>query len=391
MIIGVPKEIKSDEDRVALTPAGVQAFNAEGHKVLVQEGAGLGSGITDEIYESAGAELVADPSQIYQRAEMILKVKEPLPQEYPLLRENQILLTYLHLASEPELTRVLIDKRVTAVAYETIQLDSGILPLLTPMSEIAGKMAVQVGAYFLEKPCGGKGILLGGVPGVPAADVVIIGAGTVGSSAAKVAVGMGAQVTIIDRNIDRLRYLDDLYRGRIKTLASNQFNIEQSVRYADLLIGAVLVVGAKAPKLVTEEMVKQMKTGSVVVDVAVDQGGSIETIDRVTTHSNPIYEKYGVIHYAVANMPGAVARTSTFALTNATLPYALELANRGFLKAVMGNRALARGVNTYKGKITCRAVGESLNINSCELGEMIRSDAALSFSKRFQVSQGTVL
>lgn len=371
MLIGVPREIKSNEDRVAVTPAGVQALNAAGHNVLIEAGAGLGSGITDEAYVSAGAELVATPAEIFQRAEMIMKVKEPLPQEYPLLREDQILFTYLHLASEPALTAALIEKKVIGIAYETIQLDSGVLPLLTPMSEVAGKMAVQIGAHFLEKPCGGKGILLGGVPGVPAADVVIIGAGTVGISAAKVAIGMGAQVTLIDRSADRLRYLDDLYGGRINTLASNQFNIEQSVRYADLLIGAVLVVGARAPKLVTEEMVKQMKPGSVIVDVAIDQGGSIETIDRVTTHSNPVYEKYGVIHYAVANMPGAVARTSTFALTNATLPYALELANRGYLNAVLNNRALARGVNTYKGKLTCRAVGESLDIDSCELSEVL--------------------
>ncbi|HOV80413.1 MAG TPA: alanine dehydrogenase [Bacillota bacterium] len=384
MIIGVPKEVKQDEDRVALTPAGVQAFKTDGHEVLIQTGAGLGSGICDEAFSAAGAELVGDPAEIFQRANMILKVKEPLPQEFGLLKEEQMLFAYLHLASEPELAKVLIEKKITAIAYETIELDSGVLPLLTPMSEIAGKMAVQVGAYFLEKPCGGKGVLLGGVPGVAAADVVIIGAGTVGSNAAKVAVGMGAQVTIIDKNLNRLRYLDDLYRGRVKTLASNQFNIEQSVRYADLLIGAVLVVGAKAPKLVTEEMVKQMKTGSVIVDVDVDQGGSIETIDRATTHSNPVYEKYGVIHYAVANMPGAVARTSTFAFTNATLPYAVQLANRGFIKAVTGNRALARGVNAYKGKITCRAVGESLGMESCDLGEMIRSDAARSFIKRFE-------
>lgn len=371
MLIGVPKEIKSNEDRVAVTPAGVQALTAAGHSILIEVGAGLGSGIADEAYMSAGAEIVAAPAEIFRRAEMIMKVKEPLPQEYPLLREDQILFTYLHLASEPALTAALIEKKVIGIAYETIQLDNGVLPLLIPMSEVAGKMAVQIGAHFLEKPCGGKGILLGGVPGVPAADVVIIGAGTVGASAAKVAVGMGAQVTIVDRSADRLRYLDDLYGGRINTLASNQFNIEQSVRYADLLIGAVLVVGARAPKLVTEEMVKQMKPGSVIVDVAIDQGGSIETIDRVTTHSNPVYEKHGVIHYAVANMPGAVARTSTFALTNATLPYALELANRGYLNAVLNNRALARGVNTYKGKLTCSAVGESLNIDFCELSEVL--------------------
>ena len=372
MLVGVPKEIKADEDRVAITPAGVQAMVMAGHRVVIEAGAGLGSGITDESYLTAGAELAASPAEVYRRAEMVIKVKEPLAAEYDLLREDQILFTYLHLAREPELTEALLKQKVLAVAYETIQMDNGMLPLLTPMSEVAGKMAVQIGAHFLEKPNGGKGILLGGVPGVPAADVVIIGAGTVGTSALKVAAGMGAQVTLVDRNAERLRYLDDLYGGRIKTLASNSFNIELSVRYADLLIGAVLVVGAKAPKLVTGEMVMQMKPGSVIVDVAIDQGGSVETIDRVTTHSNPIYEKHGVVHYAVANMPGAVARTSTFALTNATLPYALELAGRGFKNAVERNPALARGVNTYRGRLTCQAVGESINIGACDLADVLR-------------------
>lgn len=371
MIIGVPKEIKINEDRVAITPAGVQTFTGAGHKVLIEEKAGLGSGITDEAYISSGAELVASATEVFKRADMIMKVKEPLSSEYQLLIEGQILFTYLHLAREPELTAALTKNKVTAVAYETIQLDNGILPLLTPMSEIAGKMAVQVGAHFLEKPYGGKGILLGGVPGVAAADVVIIGAGSVGASALKVAVGMGAQVTIIDQNAERLRYLDDLYGGRINTLVSNQFNIRQSVRYADLLIGAVLVVGAKAPKLVSEEMVKEMKPGSVIVDVSVDQGGSIETIDRVTTHNNPVYIKYNVLHYAVANMPGAVARTSTFALTNATLPYALELANKGFYEAVKNNNALSRGVNTYKGNLTCAAVGESLKKDYIKIADLL--------------------
>jgi len=371
VIIGVPKEIKINEDRVAITPAGVQAFIGAGHKVLIEEKAGLGSGITDEMYISSGAEMVATPREVYKQADMILKVKEPLTCEFRLLRKGQILFTYLHLAREPELTAALLRGKVTAIAYETIQLDNGVLPLLTPMSEIAGKMAVQVGAHFLEKPSGGKGILLGGVPGVAAADVVIIGAGSVGASAAKVATGMGAQVTIIDQNAERLRYLDDLYGGRITTLVSNQYNIRQSVRYADLLIGAVLVVGAKAPKLVSEEMVKEMKPGSVIVDVSIDQGGSIETIDRVTTHDDPVYVKHNVIHYAVANMPGAVARTSTFALTNAHLPYALELANNGFSEAVRNNSALMRGVNTYKGHLTCQAVGESLNINFHKLTDLL--------------------
>jgi alanine dehydrogenase len=372
LILGVPKETKSNEDRVAVTPAGVQALTKAGHKLLIETGAGLGSGISDEDFVSAGADMHTATSEIYSWSDILLKVKEPLFHEYAMLREGQVVFTYLHLAREPELTSVLVEKKVIAIAYETIQLDNGTLPLLIPMSEVAGRMAVQVGSHFLEKPYGGRGILLGGVPGVPAADVVVIGAGTVGANAVKIAVGMGAQVTVIDRSEDRLRYLDDLYGGRIKTVVSNQFYIEQAVRYADLLIGAVLVVGAKAPKLVTEEMVKKMKPGSVIVDVSIDQGGSIETMDRVTTHSDPVYERHGVIHYSVANMPGAVARTSTFALTNATLPYALELANKGYLKAILDNRALARGVNVYKGKITCRAVGESLNMDSCELDEILR-------------------
>lgn len=371
MIIGVPKEIKTNEERVAITPAGVQAFVSAGHKVLIEQQAGLGSGITDEMYMASGAELVVTPQEIYQRAEMVLKVKEPVNGECALLRAGQILFTYLHLAREPELAVTLLARKITAIAYETIQLDNGMLPLLTPMSEIAGKMAVQVGAHFLEKPYGGKGILLGRVPGVAAADVVILGAGSVGASAAKVASGMGAQVTILDQNTERLRYLDDLYGGRINTLAANPYNIRQSVRYADLLIGAVLMVGAKAPKLVSEEMVKEMKPGAVIVDVSVDQGGSIETIDTVTTHDDPVYIKHNVVHYAVANMPGAVARTSTFALTNATLPYALELANKGFAAAVLDNSALRRGVNTYNGYLTCRAVGESLHMDYRELADLL--------------------
>lgn len=375
MIVGIPKEHKIHEDRVAITPAGVQALIGAGHRVLIETGAGLGSGISDETFRAAGAEIQTGYPQVYEESELILKVKEPLPQEYPLLREGQVLFTYLHLAREPELTNVLVKKKVIAIAYETVQLDSGILPLLMPMSEIAGRMAVQIGAHFLEKPCGGRGILLGGVPGVPAADVVIIGAGTVGANAARIAVGMGAQVTIIDRSTERLAGLDDIYGNKIKTLISNQCNIERSVSYADLLIGAVLIAGAKTPKLVSEDFVKQMKTGAVIIDVAVDQGGSIETIDRLTTHSDPVYEKYGVIHYAVANMPGAVARTSSFTLTNATLPYVLELANKGFSQAVLDNRALARGVNIYKGSITCRAVGESLNLEYCELGRVLARQA----------------
>lgn len=371
MLVGIPKEIKNNENRVAITPAGVAALVRAGHQVIIENEAGIGSGITNQDYITAGASILDSPQEVFGRADMIMKVKEPLAPEYDLLREGQILFTYLHLAPEPELTRALLKKKVVGIAYETIQLDNGSLPLLTPMSEVAGRMAVQVGAQYLEKPKGGKGILLGGVPGVPAADVVIIGGGVVGTNAAKIAIGMGAQVTIIDKSADRLRYLDDLWGGRVTTLISNSFNIERAVRYADLLVGAVLVPGAKAPHLVTEEMVKQMKPGSVIVDVAIDQGGSVETIDRVTTHSNPVYEKHGVIHYAVANMPGAVARTSTYALTNATLPYALELAGKGYEQAVRENRALAKGVNTLKGKLTYAAVAEALNLPYTPLEEVL--------------------
>lgn len=371
MIIGVPKEIKNNENRVAITPAGVAAFIKAGHRVLIQDQAGAGSGISNGDYVQAGAEIVSPAEEIFARADMIMKVKEPLPQEYGLFKEGQILFTYLHLAPEPELTKALLNKKVVGIAYETIQLDNGALPLLTPMSEVAGRMAIQVGAQFLEKPKGGKGILLGGVPGVPAADVVIIGGGVVGTNAAKMAIGMGAQVTIIDKSAERLRYLDDIFCGRIKTLMSNSYNIERAVKFADLLVGAVLVPGAKAPHLVTEEMVRQMKPGSVIVDVAIDQGGSIATIDRVTTHDDPTYVKHSVVHYAVANMPGAVARTSTYALTNVTLCYALEIANKGYLQAIKENKALALGVNVIGGKLTYEAVAEALNLEYTPLAEVI--------------------
>jgi len=369
MIIGVPREIKPNEGRVAITPAGVQSLVKRGHKVIIENDAGLGSGITDESYSAAGAAM-ASKENVFNEAEMVVKVKEPLPEEYNFFNKGQVLFTYLHLAREPELTKMLLDREVVGIAYETIQLDNGSLPLLTPMSEVAGRMSVQIGARFLEKPQGGRGVLMGGVPGVPSADVVIIGGGVVGTNAAKMAIGMGAQVTIIDRNADRLRYLDDIFGARIKTLMSNSFNIESAVRFADLLIGGVLVPGAKAPHLVTEEMVKQMKPGSVIVDVAIDQGGSVETIDRVTTHSNPVYEKHGVIHYAVANIPGAVARTSTFALTNATLPYVVELAEKGYRAAVAGNQALAKGVNTLGGKVICSPVAEAHGLSHCRLEEI---------------------
>lgn len=371
MIIGVPKEIKNNENRVAIVPAGVAAFVNSGHRVLIQDQAGAGSGISNEDYIQAGAGIASSAEEVFAGADMIMKVKEPLPREYGLIREGQIIFTFLHLAPEPDLTRLLLDKKVAGIAYETIQLDNGTLPLLTPMSEVAGRMSIQIGARFLEKPSGGKGILLGGVPGVPAADVVVIGGGVVGANAAKMAMGMGAQVTIIDRSADRLRYLDDIFGGRVKTLMSNSYNIERAVRFADLLVGAVLVPGAKAPHLVTEEMVKQMKPGSVIVDVAIDQGGSIETIDRVTTHDDPVYERHGVVHYAVANMPGAVARTSTYALTNVTLGYALEIADKGCRRAIKENRALAMGVNVMDGRLTYKAVADALNLEYTPLSQVV--------------------
>ncbi|HHY34133.1 MAG TPA: alanine dehydrogenase [Firmicutes bacterium] len=371
MKIGVPKEIKPDENRVSVTPAGVVAFTKAGHQVLVEASAGVGSGFTDEDYRRAGATILPGPREVYEQADMIIKVKEPLPPEYDLMREGQILFTYLHLAPEPELTRVLANRKVDAVAYETVETRDRTLPLLTPMSEIAGRMSVQIGAHFLEKRHGGRGVLLGGVPGVPPANVVIIGGGTVGTNAAKIAVGMGAHVTILDINLDRLRYLDDIFGGRIHTVASNAFNIAQAVEEADLVVGAVLIPGARAPRLVTEEMVKKMKPGSVIVDVAIDQGGCVETMDRITSHSDPVFVKHGVVHYSVPNIPGAVPRTSTFALTNATLPYALELANKGFARAVRENAALAKGVNVTRGKITYKAVAEAHGLPYTPLEEVL--------------------
>lgn len=362
MIIGVPKEIKDNENRVALTPGSVETIVKSGHQVLIEKDAGLGSQIENKEYENAGAQILNSPEEIYQKAEMIVKVKEPLPAEYDLLREKQILFTFLHLAAETKVAEVLLEKKVTAIAYETVQLPDGSLPILAPMSEVAGKVAVQIGAQYLQKNHGGKGMLLGGVPGVLPADVVIVGGGTVGTNAAKVAVGMGARVTIIDINAARLRYLDDVFQGKINTLASNSYNIASAVKDADFLIGAVLVPGARAPKIVTREMVRNMKPMSLVLDVAIDQGGCIETIDRFTTHSNPTYISEGVIHYAVPNLPGVVPRTSTFALNNATLPYVLKLANKGFEKAIQDDPSLAKGVNCLNGKVTQKQVAESLNL-----------------------------
>lgn len=371
MIIGIPKEIKNWENRVSLIPAGAKALVDKGHTVLVQSTAGLGSGFDDEEYIRVGAKIVDTAEEVFAKSEMIIKVKEPQESEYPLLREGQLLFTYLHLAVEPKLTKALLKNKVNSVAYETIQTEKGELPLLTPMSEIAGRMAVQIGASFLEKPHGGRGVLLGGVPGVTPAAVVIIGGGVVGLNAAKIAYGMGASVTVLDLNLNRLRYFDDIFNGKIKTLMSNSFNIEECAKYADLLIGAVLIPGAKAPHLVTEEVVKKMKKGSVIVDVAIDQGGIFETIDRVTTHENPVYEKHGVMHYSVANIPGAVARTSTIALTNATLPYALKLANQGFTKAIKSSDELAKGVNTCQGSLVSKAVADSLGMPHTELSMLI--------------------
>lgn len=377
MIIGVPKEIKNNENRVALTPAGAKALTEAGHSVLVENNAGLGSGMSNEEFVAAGSKIINSADEIFNSADMIVKVKEPQPSEYAFFKSGQILFTYLHLAPEPELTHVLLGRRVTGVAYETIQLEDRSLPLLTPMSEVAGRMSVQVGARFLERHDHGRGMLLGGVPGVPAAHVVILGGGTVGMNAAKIAIGMGAHVTIIDKNADKLRYLDNIFGSRISTLMSNSYNIAAAVRDADLLIGAVLIPGAKAPHLVTEEMVKTMQPGAVIVDVAIDQGGSIETVDHVTTHDDPVYEKYGVIHYSVANMPGAVARTSTFALTNATLPYILEIAKKGLKVAMLENPALAKGLNTFSGHLVYPTVAEALKLEYIPLEKIISKWEAL--------------
>jgi len=370
MKIGLPKEIKDNEYRVGLTPAGVRAFSDAGHKVFVQKSAGEGSGFDDALYIKAGATILETADDVWGEGDMIVKVKEPIAPEYPRMREDQLLFTYLHLAPEPELTRQLLERKVSGVAYETITDKQGRLPLLTPMSEVAGRMSVQVGATYLEKMNGGKGILLGGVPGVPAGRVAIIGGGVVGTEAAKMAIGLGAHVTIIDRNLDRLRYLDDIFLSKVSTLASSRYQIHEAISHADLVIGAVLVVGAAAPKLVTRDMLPDIPKGAVLVDVAVDQGGCFETT-HATTHSNPTYYEEGVLHYCVANMPGAVPRTSTFALTNATLPYALDLANKGFLKAISEDVGLKEGVNTYAGKLTYEAVAISQGLEYTPLDSIL--------------------
>jgi alanine dehydrogenase len=359
--IGVPKEIKNNENRVAMTPAGVVNLTKFGHEVFIETGAGLGSGFTDEDYFNAGGKIVETAEEAWSM-DMVMKVKEPLPSEYSYFREGLILFTYLHLAPEPELTKALIDKKVVGIAYETVQTANGALPLLTPMSEVAGRMSAQIGAQFLEKVYGGQGILLSGVPGVGRGTVTIVGGGVAGTNAAKMAIGLGAKVTIIDLNPDRLRQLDDIFGSDVTTLMSNPYNIAEAVKESDLVIGAVLIPGAKAPKLVSEDMIKSMKPGSVVVDIAIDQGGIFETTDRITTHDNPTYIKHGVVHYAVANMPGAVPRTSTMALTNVTVPYAVQIANKGYKQASLDNEALLKGINTLNGFVTYQAVAEAHNL-----------------------------
>jgi len=362
MIIGIPKEIKKNENRISCLPAGVMAFVEAGHTVYVETNAGVGSGFSDEEYQKAGAVIVGSAKEVFDAADMIYKVKEPLEPEYGLLREGQILFTYLHLAPDTEQVNALIDSKCIAIAYETVQLEDNSLPLLAPMSAIAGRMSVQVGAYMLQKINNGSGVLLGGVPGVAPGHVAVLGGGVVGLNAAKMAVGLGARVTILETSLERMNYIQDIMSSHVITLMSNSYTIAKTVADADLVIGAVLVPGAKAPKIVSEDMIKSMRPGSVVVDVAIDQGGSIDTIDRLTSHDNPYYIKHDIVHYSVPNMPGAVPRTSSFALSNATLPYALQIANKGLEEALKSNLALHKGLNVYMGKITNEAVAEAQNL-----------------------------
>ena len=362
MIIGIPKEIKNNENRVSLSPSGVHALVEQGHTVIVEKSAGLGSYFEDVDYTEAGASIVNEQAEVWN-VDMVMKVKEPLEEEFQYFKEGLILFTYLHLANEEKLTRALLENKVVGIAYETVQLPDRTLPLLTPMSEVAGRMSAQIGAEFLQKYKGGMGILLGGVPGVSKGRVSIIGGGQAGTNAAKIALGLGADVTILDVNPKRLQELEDLFDGRVHTIMSNPLNIEQCVKDSDLVIGAVLIPGAKAPNLVTEDMVKEMRDGAVIVDIAIDQGGIFETTDRISTHDDPTYKKHGVVHYAVANMPGAVPRTSTIALNNATLPYAQQLASKGYLKALQDNHALSLGLNTINGELTNKGVAEALNLS----------------------------
>lgn len=364
MRIGVPKEIKNNENRVALTPASVYALVQAGHEVYVETNAGSGSSFENHEYEDVGAIMVPTAKEVFDKAEMIVKVKEYLEPEYEYLKEDQIVFTYLHIANDEPFAKALLDHKTTAVAYETVE-KNHTLPLLTPMSEVAGRMAVQIGATMLQSTHGGRGVLMGGVPGVMPAEVVVIGGGMVGFNAAKIASGLGAQVHVFDINADRMAYIDDVSGGRIHTVYNNAYNLKMALKTADLVIGAVLVPGAKAPKIVTKEMVQEMKRGSAIVDVAIDQGGCIETSDHITTHDDPYFERYGVLHYSVANMPGAVPRTSTIALNNATLPYIMKLASKG-IDALKEDEGFLKGLNTYKGKMTCKAVADALKIDYCD-------------------------
>lgn len=371
MKIGVPKEIKVKEDRVGLTPQGVEILVKNGHQVFIEKSAGVGSGFYDDEYKSFGAIICSSPDEVYEKAEIVVKVKEPQPSEYKFLKKNHILFTYLHLAIEKSLTEELIKKKVTSIAYETIQKVDGTLPLLLPMSEVAGKMSVQIAANLLENRNKGAGILLGGIAGVPAGKVLIVGAGGVGFNAAKIAVGIGANVSIVDIDTDKLRYIDNYFGSKIKTYVSNESVLKDLVKDADALICAVLIPGHKAPRLISEGMVKSMKKGSVIVDVSIDQGGIVETIDRITTHENPSFEKYGVIHYSVTNIPGCVARTSTIALTNETIKYLLNIVDKGLVDAIKADSSLAAGVNTFNGHLTNKGVSKALNIDYVELPSLI--------------------
>ncbi len=377
MIVGIPREVKDNEYRVAVTPEGVRELVHAGHTALVQKGAGEGSALSDGDFERAGAKIAATAEDVFSAAQMILKVKEPIPAEFDLLHEGQILFTYLHLAASLELTENLVRRRVASVAYETVQLPDGSLPLLAPMSEIAGRMAPHVGASLLEKERGGRGVLLGGASGVSPARVLILGAGMSGANSAWIAAGMEAEVVIVDRNVDRLRFIDEIHRGRIQTLMSSRLALERLVPTADLLIGAVLVPGARAPKLVTEGMVASMTAGSVIVDIAIDQGGSIET-SHMTTHSDPTFVRHGVVHYCVGNMPGAVPNTSTYALTNVTLPYALAVADRGLEEAVRADPSLALGVNVYAGAVVKEGVAQAHGLENVPLPSLIEGSAISS-------------
>jgi alanine dehydrogenase len=370
MKVGVPREIKESEYRVAITPAGVRELELAGHEVAIETGAGEGSALSDEEYRRAGASIVADAAEVWGTADLVLKVKEPIEPEFGYLRDDLVLFTYLHLAAAGPLTKALISSGCTAVAYETVTGRGGALPLLAPMSEVAGRMAPQVGAHLLERPSGGRGVLMGGVSGVLPADVVVIGAGTAGRNAAWIAAGMEARVVVLDIDVDKLRHVDDIHQGRILTLSSNRLTLEEQVTKADLVIGAVLVPGALAPKLVTEEMVVQMRPGSVLVDISIDQGGCAET-SRVTTHTDPTYVKHDVVHYCVGNMPGAVPRTSTYALTNQTLPYVVRIAGKGILQACREDPGLAEGINVIDGKVTNRGVAEAHGLDHRDVREVL--------------------